>query len=349
VRGGDLLARLGKRRPDLFLDALAAEQIVADGACVNSVAAANWNDSRRLTAYHVQLKKGEHRVKKVLFVVGILLALILLVGAVILVPPHFQIRGIEPELPSLAEIQQLRSVERGPTRITTIEISSQPYKNRSSVNTVFLIEWEDGRIFMVDAGMDQPGSMDFAKQLELFGAGPLNYRQSATQALGDKIKNVQGVGFTHLHIDHTQGVKGFCERRGTGAKVYQTTSQATTHNLHTKEGAQLLQESCLEPVIVEGDITQLKEFPGLSMLHVGGHTPCSTVFFVSVGDKLWVLSGDVSNDKQSLLANKGKGFLYSYLIVPENTRQLDKLRVWLAGLNSQSATEVVVSHDGGET
>jgi glyoxylase-like metal-dependent hydrolase (beta-lactamase superfamily II) len=164
--------------------------------------------------------------------------------------------------------------------------------------------------------------------------------------LGDKIKNVRGVGFTHLHIDHTEGVKEFCERHGAGAKVYQTVAQATVHNLHTKEGAQLVHDSCLEPVVIEGEgIKPLKEFPGLAMLHVGGHTPCSTIFFVTVGDKLWVLSGDVSNDKQDLLNNRGKGFVYSYLIVPENTRQLEKLRVWLASLDAQKNIEVIVSHD----
>ena len=286
-------------------------------------------------------------MKKIIAVVAVLLVLIVLVGAVILVPPHIQIRGIEPAPPSLAEIQKLRIVEHGPVKIGAIETSSQQSKNRVSGNTVFVIEWEDGRMFMVDAAMDKPAAVDFAKQMELLGAtAPLDYRESVVQALGDKIKNIQGVGFTHLHIDHTQGVKEFCERRGTGAKVYQTATQATVHNLHTEEGAQLVRDSCLEPVVVEGEgITQLKEFPGLAMLNVGGHTPGSTVFFVTVGDKLWVLSGDVSNNKKALLDNKGKGFLYSYLIVPENTRQLEKLRVWLASLDAQKDIEVIVSHD----
>ena len=130
-------------------------------------------------------------MKKALAVIAVLLALILLVGAVILVPPHLQIRGIEPELPSLAEIQKLRSVEHGPVRISAIEIASQSYQNRVSGNTVFVIEWEDGRIFMVDAGMDKPAAVAFAKQMELLGTtAPLNSRGSATQALGDKIKTV---------------------------------------------------------------------------------------------------------------------------------------------------------------
>jgi glyoxylase-like metal-dependent hydrolase (beta-lactamase superfamily II) len=107
-----------------------------------------------------------------------------------------------------------------------------------------------------------------------------------------------------------------------------------------------VRDSCLESVIVDGEgIIPLKEFPGLAMLHVGGHTPCSTIFFVAVGGKLWVLSGDVSNDKRDLLNNRGKGFFYSYLVVPENTRQLNKLRIWLASLDALENTEVIVSHD----
>lgn len=287
-------------------------------------------------------------MKKIIAAVAALLVMALIVVAFILVPPHLQIRRVEPPLPDLTEVQKLAPVDSGPIRISYIDLASQQFGSRVSGNSVFVIEWEDGRIFMVDAGMDKKTATEFAEQAQrwLGATAPLDFRIAAADALAGRIKHVRGVGFTHLHIDHVQGLQGFCRHRGIGAKVYQSADQANIHNLRTEEGAQIVRDSCLEQVVMAGEgLIQLSEFPGVVMLPVGGHTPGSTIFFVTVGDKIWVLSGDVSNNKRDLLENKGKGFLYSYLIVPENTRQAEKLRLWLSALDAEDNIEVIVSHD----
>ncbi len=86
-------------------------------------------------------------------------------------------------------------------------------------------------------------------------------------------------------------------------------------------------------------------FPGLGVVALGGHTPGSTLFVVAAKDRIWLLSGDIANSKADLLSNTGKGFLYSYLMVPENTARTEELRQWFAGLNSNVDMTVLVSHD----
>ena len=46
-----------------------------------------------------------------------------------------------------------------------------------------------------------------------------------------------------------------------------------------------------------------------------------------------------------LLADRGKGFVYSYLLVPEDTERAGVLRRWLARLDAEEDMTVVVSHD----
>jgi glyoxylase-like metal-dependent hydrolase (beta-lactamase superfamily II) len=86
-------------------------------------------------------------------------------------------------------------------------------------------------------------------------------------------------------------------------------------------------------------------FPGLGIVELGGHTPGSTLFAVASENRLWLFSGDTTNSKADLLDNKGKGFLYSTILVPENTARTQALRSWLAGLDANHDVTVVVSHD----
>jgi glyoxylase-like metal-dependent hydrolase (beta-lactamase superfamily II) len=81
------------------------------------------------------------------------------------------------------------------------------------------------------------------------------------------------------------------------------------------------------------------------MATLGGHTPGSTLFAIAVAGRLWILSGDIANSKADLLSDTGKGFLYSYLLVPENTTRTERLRGWLTGLDSKANMTVLVSHD----
>jgi glyoxylase-like metal-dependent hydrolase (beta-lactamase superfamily II) len=273
--------------------------------------------------------------------------LALLLVAFTLVPAHVQVRGVEPPLPSEAQLRSLLSVENGPVSVRYINTSTQKLPQGKLGHTVFLVEWADGKLFMIDAGMDRAGAADFSGVLEsALGAEPAVFHGTAAELLGDDIQRVVGVAFTHLHIDHTQGMLRFCEARGPGASLYQTSWQATLHNFNTDEGAAIVADSCLQRGDLSGEgIMTVEGLPGLGIVGLGGHTPGSTLFAVAAGDRLWLFSGDTTNSKADLLSNTGKGFVYSYLLVPENTARTRALRVWFAGLGAKDDISLVVSHD----
>ena len=276
--------------------------------------------------------------------------LVLLVGLLatfFLIPPHLQVRGVEPMLPDEAQLRAILSVENGPTDVRYVNTSSQKLPGGKLGHAVFLIEWANGNLFMIDAGMDRDTAIQFGSLMETaLGAEEAVPHGTIAELLGDDTQRVVGVAFTHLHIDHTQGVVPFCETRGPGATVYQTSWQAELQNFNTEEGAATLAASCLRSVKLGGEgILTIRDFPGLGIVGLGGHTPGSTLFAISSRDRLWLLSGDTTNTKADLLSNTGKGFLYSYFLVPENTARTQALRLWLARLDAYDDMTVVVSHD----
>jgi glyoxylase-like metal-dependent hydrolase (beta-lactamase superfamily II) len=277
---------------------------------------------------------------------GLSLAVVL-AAAAFLMPQHLQTRGVAPALPTAAQLRELLSVENGPVRIRYLDTSSQQSRDIRLGHTVFLVEWGNGEWFMIDAGMDRQAAADFSELMgTVMGAEPAEIHGSNAELLGDDIQRVQGVGFTHLHIDHSQGVIPFCEARGQGARVYQTGWQANLHNFNTEEGAAIVAQSCLQPGELSGDsILTAEPFPGLGMVGLGGHTPGSTLFAVASQGRVWLFSGDTSNSRAELLDNTGKGWFYSTLLVPENTRRLEALRRWLADLDAEDDMRVIVSHD----
>jgi glyoxylase-like metal-dependent hydrolase (beta-lactamase superfamily II) len=89
----------------------------------------------------------------------------------------------------------------------------------------------------------------------------------------------------------------------------------------------------------------IDQFPGLGVVALGGHTPGSTLFAVASQGKLWLFSGDTTNSKADLLDDRGKNFVYSTFLVPENTDRTAALRAWLRDLDAKPDIEVIVSHD----
>jgi glyoxylase-like metal-dependent hydrolase (beta-lactamase superfamily II) len=105
-------------------------------------------------------------------------------------------------------------------------------------------------------------------------------------------------------------------------------------------------DSCLEARRLEGEgLVPVEGFPGLGAVALGGHTPGSTLFAAAVDGQVWLFSGDTTNTKASLVDDVGKGFLYSFVMVPENTARTAELRRWLAALDARDDMSVIVSHD----
>jgi len=285
-------------------------------------------------------------IRLILKIIAVLLVLAMIVLAVFLVPQHMQIREVEPAIPEIDQLQTLKSQENGPVKISYINTSSQVVQGSPLGHTVFLAEWADGRTFMIDAGMDRAQAKEFAELLKtIASAGDLELHGTLPDLMGGAVGRVTGVGFTHLHIDHSQGIVPFCKARGDGAALYQTDFQRDQHNRNTADGAALIKDSCLATGKLAGKTVQtIAGFPGLGVIAAGGHTPGSTIFVIAVEGHLWVFAGDITNSKANLL-NTGKGFLYSTFFVPEHTARLEKLRLWLAKLDARDDTTVIVSHD----
>lgn len=277
----------------------------------------------------------------------VVLGIVLLAAALLVVPAHVQTRRIAPPLPDTDDLLALLSEPDAPVRVEYLTIASQDASLGTLGHTVFLVRWADGRSFAIDAGMDRESAAEFAELLQMmWGAGEGHFHGDLGEQLGEDAANVAGVGFTHLHIDHTQGLGTFCAVRGPGAAVYQTRWQAEEHNFNTTEGAEIVETSCLErrPLVGQA-LLRSNDFPGLGVVALGGHTPGSTLFAVAAGGRLWLFSGDTTNTKASIRDDVGKPFLYSYVLVPENTARTSELRRWLAELDAREEFTVIVSHD----
>ena len=277
-----------------------------------------------------------------------------LVGVAFLIEAHLELRGLEAPLPSEAERAAFAASEPGPISITWIESGRQRRSDGlSSTTGSFLLGWPDGREFLIDVGMTADGMLEFGAALEVaMDAGPIQVFGSAGAQLGPSAERVAGVGFSHLHHDHTDGAAELClARDGAPLPLIWLPDQAERGNYTTDPGrARLTDATCLSPVRLpaasaESALHPVPGLPGLAAFTAGGHTPGSTVFVARLPDRIVYFADDITNERPRLLANEGKGFVYSYLMVPENTGRLDVLRRWLASRHAEADTFVVVSHD----
>jgi metal-dependent hydrolase (beta-lactamase superfamily II) len=175
----------------------------------------------------------------------LVLAIVVLVA--VLLPAHLQVRSVAPPLPKDSELLALRGANN-PNKVSYIVTSSQRLERGQISHISIVIEWADGKRFLIDTGMSRREAVDFADLLKKMdsSAGSATVYTSISEALGSEIKDIAGVGFTHLHIDHTQGLENFCAARGAGTLLLQSSSQQQLHNFNTTEGADLLENSCLK-------------------------------------------------------------------------------------------------------
>jgi len=286
--------------------------------------------------------------------VGLVLALVLvslvLLASAFLVEAHIEIRGLDPELPNRAELSRALAVADAPSALHLLLTASQPGSDGSIAYPSFALEWADGRIFLIDTGMDREGARAFGRIMQrLLGSDPIEAYGSPAELLGEASGRVQGVAFTHLHNDHTGGLASLCAGRDRELLVFQTPWQADFGNYTVAPGREDLEAAvcaCRER-LTGGPVFSVPGFPGLVAMQAGGHTPGSSVFAARVGDATWVFAGDVTNFRSALLANEPKPAAYSLLVTPEAPQVLERLRTWLAALDAAPDFSVVVSHDAG--
>ena len=281
---------------------------------------------------------------------GLLIIAFFLLVAGVLGKAHWQIRQVQTPLPLISEIRAMLSKKDLPTGISVINTGTQVIPGTGVLAyTTFALSWPDGRIFMIDVGMEPEGAMKFGRTIELIvGAEPVTPHGSVGDQLGAAVTDVAGVAFTHLHEDHTSGLNSLCSGDGKSISLFQTPLQMDVQNHTTAIGDDIIEQTaCVRRYRLGGNdgLYTMSGFPGLVAFSAGGHTPGSTVFFAQVHDRLWVIAGDITNAKSSIVSNTPKPFIYSALITPEATGRLEELRLWLAKLDTGPTTTVLVSHD----
>jgi glyoxylase-like metal-dependent hydrolase (beta-lactamase superfamily II) len=271
------------------------------------------------------------------------------VFAVVTLPAHWQIRSVAVEIPSakmLGAALDDVSVNDFPSEIQFINTAQQsgPFGKLGHVGV--LIQWADGKSFLIDTGMNEAEAIAFGSPFELLGAAPTQTFGAVEKQLGSTVKNIHGIGFTHLHSDHTAGVSRICDAMDTPATVYQTRDQKSLHNLHTRAGQVLVNESsCSKSELGATTMKPVPGFSGLFAIAAGGHTPGSTLFITRLDGETWIFAGDITNAMSDIYNNHGKGFMYSYLLIPEDVQVLREWRLWLKAQDERAGVHVLVAHD----
>lgn len=310
-------------------------------------------------------------LKRILIGLGalVLLAVVFLGSALVLA--HRAIDRERAPLPSADEIARFTGapIDDLPVRLSWIDTASQPMP-RSAVldpekdpapdepyvmsHAAFVLEWADGRILLVDAGMRRDSALAFGKPMEtLGGAGPITAHTDTAAALGEAARRVRGIVFTHLHSDHVDGVVALCAAvPDATVTAFMTIAQAERPNYTTQPGLALLdQASCVQKQLLaeQPALRPLPGFPGVAVIDAGGHTPGSEIVLARVrtgdGVGLYAFAGDTVNHIDGVRHDVAKPWLYRTFLIPESDERLGELRRFLAGLEREPGFTVLVSHD----
>lgn len=306
-------------------------------------------------------------IRRTLLLIAALALVALVLVSVGLVWAHIEIRGIEPPLPEPAALLRRGSATDLPTasfintaiqempRSAVLDSDLDPAPDRSyaMAHPAFVLEWTDGRILLIDAGMDRESAFAFGKPIErLAGGSPIDPKSPLAHVLGPHVERVKAIAFTHLHADHTQGLLGLCDFTDGPIRVVQTPLQAEHGNYTTAAGrAQIEEAPCARPETLVGEgVFGIPGFPGVSIVPAGGHTPGSQIFVAHATQKIgpvvtWVWAGDIVNQIDGIEYDVPKPTLYSLFVVPEAPARLSALRRFLHELGKSPRTRLIVSHD----
>ena len=216
----------------------------------------------------------------------------------------------------------------------------------------FVLEWADGRVLLVDLGMSQDEARNFGAGAELIGARPIEPHTPTAAQLGARADDVEGVLFSHLHHDHVDGITALCEGRSRPLRVFGTKAQLTRPNYLTTRGLDILNEAgCVELVPLEegNPLEPVPGFPGVRVIAAAGHTPGSQIVVARVGDgesaKSYAFTGDIVNIRDGVRHDLPKPWIYSTLVVPEDTDRLGEVRRFLRRLHQDEDVTLLVQHD----
>ncbi len=286
-------------------------------------------------------------MRRIFWTIGVALLAIIGVGLVFLLEAHWEIRSVAPALPDRQAIDAALEGADGPVQIRYVNTASQGAAGRRVIHPAYVLEWADGRIFLVEVGMDREGAAAFGRTMErLLGSAPIEIYGSVAEQMGGDIERVAAIAVSHLHVDHTGGIAEICTAASQRIAVFQTEMQASRGNYVTVPGqAHLDEAACADKTVLPtASIYPLADYPGLIAISAGGHTPGSTVYVAKVGGTYWVMAGDIAWTAYDIQNDIPKPAAYSALVVPEYGARMEELRHWLKALDDDPNTHVVVSH-----
>ena len=279
-------------------------------------------------------------------------------------------RAVDAErapLPAVGDVATQRPADDQPLRLSIINTASQPMARAGVLDAErdphgrapyvmshpsFVLEWADGRILLIDAGMTPEQATAFGKPIQMIrDAQAIEPHRSAAEALGVDAARVRGVIFTHPHTDHTGGIAALCAAVGHDVTVFMTTAQAERPNYTTRPGlAQIRDATCARPVRLDGGpLMPVPGFPGVSVIDAGGHTPGSQIVVADVGSgdvaRRYVFTGDIVNNADGIAYDLPKPWVYRTFIVPESDARQGELRRFLKQLQDEAGATLLVSHD----
>ena len=310
-------------------------------------------------------------LKRILLGIVVVLALLVLGAGGFIVQAHRAIDREHAPLPTASDLDRFAAAPADdlPVRLSWIDTASQPMQ-RSAVldpakdpaptepyvlcHPAFVLQWADGRILLIDSGMRHDQAISFGKPTEILGiAGPVTPHADTATALGDAVKRVGGIVFTHLHTDHVDGVVALCAARTQQPlSAFMTVAQAERANYTTRPGVALLDEAgCVRKQVLPDDATlrTVPGFTGVAVIDAGGHTPGSEIILARVatadGVRSYAFAGDTVNQLDGIRHDVPKPFFYRTFLIPESETRLGELRRFLAALERERGFTILVSHD----
>ena len=307
-------------------------------------------------------------VARLAWLVVTALALAVAGVALLLGASHRQIRALDPELPSLASIGALADEADLPVRVSVWNSASQPMPRRLVLDPAldpdpdapyamshpsFVLEWADGRVLLVDAGMDAEQARAFGRPLEWFGAGAIEPHGSiAERVLPALAERPLAIVFTHLHSDHVGGVAALCHARPApgSVRLVQTVAQAELANHTTRPGRAALDAAgCLaRERLPDVPLAPIPDRPGAFVIRAAGHTPGSQIvgaFVQSAGAvRGYLFAGDAANAIDGIRHDVPKPWAYRTFLVPESEPRLRRVRAFLRDAEQQGFV-VAIAHD----
>ena len=121
--------------------------------------------------------------------------------------------------------------------------------------------------------MDAAGAVKFGELIQKLGDAETAVSHGTVPSLmGQQIERVSGLGFTHLHVDHVQGIQAVCESKASDTKrliALHTSDQFGIPNLHTADQSELLKNSaCVQQIELADSVHSSLQFPGTRSLSV---------------------------------------------------------------------------------